>query len=93
MNARAWLALAGVLLITGGLLFVSAGTIRWTDAWWMLALYAAAGTAVMLWLAKNDPALLASRMNVKAQEGQPLWDRIVLLAARRADGIAPRRTP
>lgn len=82
MTARAWLALAGVMVVTGGLLFGSAGTIRWADAWWFLALYAATGTAVMLWLAKNDPALLASRMNVKAQEGQPFWDRMVLIAAR-----------
>jgi protein-S-isoprenylcysteine O-methyltransferase Ste14 len=82
MTARVWLALISVIVITGGLLFVSAGTIRWADAWWLLGLYAAAGVAVMQWLAKNDPALLASRMNVKAQEGQPLWDRMVLIAAR-----------
>jgi len=82
VTARVWLALAGVVVITGGLLFVSAGTIRWAEAWWFLALYGSAGTAVILWLAKNDPALLASRMNVKAQEGQPLWDRLVLQAAR-----------
>jgi protein-S-isoprenylcysteine O-methyltransferase Ste14 len=82
MNARAWLALAGVIVTTGGLLFVSAGTIRWAEAWWLLALYAVSGTAVMLWLAKNDPGLLAARMNVKAQEGQPVWDRMVLIAAR-----------
>lgn len=82
MNGRAWAALIGVMGITGGLLFTSAGTIRWAEAWWLLALYAFAGTAVMLWLAKKDPALLAARMNVKAQEGQPLWDRLVLLSAR-----------
>lgn len=82
MSARAWLALAGVMAVTGGLLFASAGTLRWAEAWWFLALYAAAGTAVLLWLAKNDPPLLAARMNVKPQEGQPLWDRLVLVAAR-----------
>ena len=42
----------------------------------------AAGIAIMEWLARKDPALLAARMNVKAQEGQPFWDRIVLIAAR-----------
>jgi len=82
MTPRAWFALAGVLVITGGLLFISAGTIWWVDAWWFLALYAAAGVAVLLWLAKHDPALLAARMDVKAQEGQPLWDRLALIAAR-----------
>jgi len=32
VTARVWLALAGVVAITGGLLFVSAGTIRWAEA-------------------------------------------------------------
>ena len=82
MTAKVWLALTGVMVITGGLLFVSAGTIRWADAWWFLGLYGVAGTAVIVWLAKHDPALLAARMNVKPQEGQPLWDRMVLQAAR-----------
>jgi protein-S-isoprenylcysteine O-methyltransferase Ste14 len=36
----------------------------------------------MRWLAKKDPALLEARMNVKDQEGQPGWDRIVMRAAR-----------
>jgi protein-S-isoprenylcysteine O-methyltransferase Ste14 len=82
VTARIWFALAGVMAITGGLLFFSAGRIYWAQAWWFLGLYAAAGTTVILWLAKKDPALLAARMNVKAQEGQPLWDRMVLIAAR-----------
>ena len=54
MTARVWLALAGVMATTGGLLFMSAGTIRWTDAWWLLVLYAAAGTAVMLLLMSSS---------------------------------------
>jgi protein-S-isoprenylcysteine O-methyltransferase Ste14 len=82
MTAKIWIALTGVLLITGGLLFGSAGTIWWADGWWMLGLYGASGVAILMWLARKDPGLLAARMNVKAQEGQPLWDRMVLLAAR-----------
>ncbi len=82
MTLRVWLALIGVIALTGAILFVSAGTIRWPDAWWLLGLYSAAGIAIMEWLARKDPALLAARMNVKPQEGQPFWDRMVLIAAR-----------
>ena len=81
MPLRAWLALAAVLAVTGFFLFVSAGTIVWAEGWWFLVLYGAAATVLMLWLAKADPALLAARMNVKAQEGQPGWDRIVIRLA------------
>jgi protein-S-isoprenylcysteine O-methyltransferase Ste14 len=82
VTARVWFALASVMVITGGLLFISAGTIRWADGWWMLGLYGVSGLAILQWLAWKDPALLAARMNVKPQEGQPLWDRMVLVAAR-----------
>jgi protein-S-isoprenylcysteine O-methyltransferase Ste14 len=82
MTPRIWAVLAGMLVFTGLLLFASAGTPYWTDGWWFLVLYAVAGLAVTLWLARNDPALLASRMNVRKQEGQPVWDRLVVYAAQ-----------
>src|SRR4051812_4174478 len=82
MSLRVWLTLIGVLALTGAILFVSAGTIWWADAWWLLGLYSAAGIAIMEWMARKDPGLLAARMNVKPQEGQPVWDRMMLIAAR-----------
>lgn len=82
MTARIWAVLTGMFLLTGFLLFASAGTLYWADGWWFLVLYIAAGLAVTLWLARNDPALLAARMNVRKQEGQPAWDRLVVHAAQ-----------
>jgi protein-S-isoprenylcysteine O-methyltransferase Ste14 len=82
MTLRVWAVLVGMFLLTGFLLFASAGTLYWADGWWFLVLYIAAGLAVTLWLARNDPALLAARMNVRNQEGQPAWDRLVVHAAQ-----------
>jgi protein-S-isoprenylcysteine O-methyltransferase Ste14 len=63
------------------LLFWPAGTWRWPQAWWFLAIFAA-GTAffgAFLW--RRDPALLASRLSGPVQKGQPLWDKLFLGAA------------
>jgi protein-S-isoprenylcysteine O-methyltransferase Ste14 len=68
--------------VTGLLLFAAAGTIFWRDGWWYLGLFILSGTAVTLWLARNDPALLEARMNVSKQKGQPVWDQIVVRAAQ-----------
>jgi len=82
MTPRVWAVVFGMFLLTGFLLFASAGTFYWVDGWWFLVLYIAAGLAVTLWLARNDPALLRSRMDIRKQEGQPAWDRLVVHAAQ-----------
>ena len=82
MTPRAWAAFFGVIVLTGFLLFASAGTFEWADGWWFLVLYTVGGLAVTVWLARNDPALLAARMDVRKQEGQPAWDRVVVYAAQ-----------
>lgn len=63
-----------------GLLFGAAGTIYWPAAWVYLVLFFAAVAWVTARLARHDPALLAERMKSPIQKGQPLWDRIFLLA-------------
>jgi protein-S-isoprenylcysteine O-methyltransferase Ste14 len=82
VTARIWGVLVGMFLLTAFLLFASAGTLYWPDGWWFLVLYIVAGLAVTLWLARNDPALLAARMNIRKQEGQPAWDRLVVHSAQ-----------
>jgi protein-S-isoprenylcysteine O-methyltransferase Ste14 len=44
-------------------LFVSAGTLRYWQAWLYLAVYFAASIAITVYLMKRDPALLARRMS------------------------------
>src|ERR1700744_604700 len=63
----------------GALLFASAGTLHWPEAWAFLAISATLGPAAGIWLAKTDPALLAERMRLTAREGQPAADKKFML--------------
>jgi hypothetical protein len=65
--------------ITGALLFVSAGTVRWPQAWIYLAEIGGLGLLSGFAIGKRDPALLRERMAAPIQQGQKSWDRIVIL--------------
>src|SRR5499426_4333227 len=70
LNARAWLAhafLAGVLC---ALLFGTAGTLRYGQAWIYVAIFLGASALTTLYLMKRDPALLARRMR-----GGPMFEK------------------
>jgi protein-S-isoprenylcysteine O-methyltransferase Ste14 len=67
--------------IMGALLFGPAGTWRWPQAWWFLAIFAAGTVVLSAFLMMRDPALLDSRLGGPVQKGQPLWDRLFLIAA------------
>lgn len=69
-----WAAIFAVILLG------AAGRIDWVQGWILLALFWLPGLGFTFVLAKLDPALLAERMKPPVQEGQPLWDRIFMLA-------------
>jgi protein-S-isoprenylcysteine O-methyltransferase Ste14 len=57
-------AIAGLIhlvVVLGVFVFVPAGTLRFTEGWIVLALFAGSSLAITLYLAKNDPALLERR--------------------------------
>jgi protein-S-isoprenylcysteine O-methyltransferase Ste14 len=58
---RATLGLLNLVVVLGVAIFGSAGTLRFPEAWVFLSLFAACSLAVTLYLARNDPALLARR--------------------------------
>ena len=62
LNAQAWLSLVGLAVVMGLLLFISAGTIHYWQAWVYLAIFMGASLLTTLYLMKNDPALLKRRM-------------------------------
>ncbi|RAR49496.1 protein-S-isoprenylcysteine O-methyltransferase Ste14 [Paraburkholderia unamae] len=68
-----WFGLMGVLL------FGSAGTLAWTAAWLWLLEWAACGVSIGMWLAREDPGLLAERLAPIAQREQQPWDRVFML--------------
>ena len=65
MNALPIKAFAGLLILflaVSALLFLTAGTFDYWQAWTFLAVYFAASLAITLWLMKKDPDLLQRRM-------------------------------
>src|SRR5215475_8946927 len=70
LNARAWLALIIVLAVTCALLFGTAGTLQYWQAWIYVAIFGGAAALTTLYLMKNDPALLARRMR-----GGPMFEK------------------
>ncbi len=57
-------------------IFVPAGTLRWTEAWLFIILYAAAVTAAVFWMKKNAPGLLKERQ--KRKKDSKRWDRVFM---------------
>jgi protein-S-isoprenylcysteine O-methyltransferase Ste14 len=66
------------LFVMAVLLFASAGTIAWPEAWLFLAMVGGIGVTAGLWFARHDPGLLMQRLAFPFQRGQPMWDKIIL---------------
>ena len=70
LRARAWLALAIVAGVMCALLFGTAGTIHYWQAWIYLSIFVGASTLTTLDLMRRDPGLLARRMR-----GGPMFEK------------------
>ncbi len=66
------------LAVTGAILFVSAGTARWPQAWIYLAELGGLGLMSGLAISERDPALLRERMAAPIQKDQKSWDKILI---------------
>jgi protein-S-isoprenylcysteine O-methyltransferase Ste14 len=62
LEKQAAAGLGFLLVVMGAALFVTAGTIDYWQAWLFLAVFAISTSAITLYLAKRDPALLARRV-------------------------------
>ncbi|MBO0710835.1 MAG: isoprenylcysteine carboxylmethyltransferase family protein [Acetobacteraceae bacterium] len=62
------------------ILFGSAGTLAWPQAWVFLALFIALSTALGLWLRRTDPELFEERMKSPVSADQRPRDRVIVLA-------------
>jgi protein-S-isoprenylcysteine O-methyltransferase Ste14 len=63
LHGKAFVGLAILFLVMAALLFVSAGTLHYWQAWTYLAVYFGASIAITLYLMQKDPELLARRMS------------------------------
>ena len=76
---KALLEVLAEFAVFAALLFVSAGTLLWPAGWVFLAIFFGFALAIVLWLAREDPELLAERMSSPVQRGQPLWDKVFVV--------------
>src|SRR5215212_8872365 len=77
---KALLEVLAEFAVFAALLFVSAGTLLWPAGWAFIAIFFSFVVAIVLWLARKEPELLAERMSSPMQRGQPLWDKVFVVA-------------
>jgi protein-S-isoprenylcysteine O-methyltransferase Ste14 len=70
--------LAISFVIISAVLFGSAGTLNWPEAWLYIILQFSFSAAIAAWLKKNNPDLLKERMTFLKQSAQG-WDKAITL--------------
>lgn len=78
LRTKLFLEIAISFAVMGALLFGAAGTLAWTNAWLWLVEWSACGVWIGLWLARENPGLLAERLKPIVQREQQPWDRVFL---------------
>jgi protein-S-isoprenylcysteine O-methyltransferase Ste14 len=82
LKSQAFLGLGALMVVIGGLVFVTAGTLRYVEAWVFLAIFFGASLAVTLYLMGRDPKLLERRVKAgPVAEQRPKQRMIQLLAS------------
>ncbi|MGE5646885.1 MAG: methyltransferase family protein [Acidobacteriota bacterium] len=82
LNAKTWLGFFFLALAMGLLLFATAGTLRYWQAWVYLAVFFGASLLITLYLMRNDPALLGRRLRGgPTAERRPAQQVIMSLAS------------
>jgi protein-S-isoprenylcysteine O-methyltransferase Ste14 len=78
MARRLIVSTAGLIAVMAVFLLVPAGKLDWPAAWGFLAEIGVLSLAIGLWLARNDPALLAERLGSPFQRAQKTWDKVFM---------------
>jgi protein-S-isoprenylcysteine O-methyltransferase Ste14 len=82
LNLKAVASLLILFVVLAGLIFASAGTLRYWQGWTFLLVYFAASLAITLDLIWRDPALLARRMSGGPwAEKEPAQRRIMAITS------------
>ena len=61
------------------LFFAPAGTFDWPEAWILIIFYLLTTGGMLLWLKKNDPALLKERAEASKKKDVKAWDKWIIL--------------
>jgi protein-S-isoprenylcysteine O-methyltransferase Ste14 len=81
LTTKAWLGLVFLAIAMGLLLFLTAGTVHYRQAWAYLAVYFGASLFITLYLMKKDPALLKRRLSGGPTEEKETAQKIIMLFA------------
>ena len=81
LNTRAWLGLCFLAFVMGLLLFLTAGTVRYWQAWGYLVIFFGASILITLYLMNNDPALLNRRLSAGPTAEKGKTQRIIMFIA------------
>jgi protein-S-isoprenylcysteine O-methyltransferase Ste14 len=79
LNSKAWLALSVLAVAMGFLLFVSAGTVHYWQAWVYLSIFMGASALTTVYLMRWDPALLKRRMSGGPMAEKRRTQRFIML--------------
>ena len=79
LAAKAWFALVVLAVMMGLLIFVSAGSVHYWQAWLYLSIFTGASVLTTLYLLKKDPALLKRRMSGGPTAEKRTTQRIIML--------------
>jgi protein-S-isoprenylcysteine O-methyltransferase Ste14 len=79
LNTKAWVGLIFLIVVMGLILFFSAGTILYWQAWWYLAVSFGASLLITLYLSRYDPALLARRVSAGPTAEKEKPQKIIVL--------------
>jgi protein-S-isoprenylcysteine O-methyltransferase Ste14 len=81
LNMKAFLGLIFLAVAMGLLLFVSAGTVQYWEAWVYLGVFCGASLLITLYLMRNDPALLRRRLRGGPTAEKEKTQKIIMLLA------------
>jgi protein-S-isoprenylcysteine O-methyltransferase Ste14 len=82
LNKKAWVGLGQLLIVLLALIFVPVWTLKYWQAWLLLACFAAPVVAITAYLMKNDPKLLERRVTAgPGAEKRTLQNVIQAIAA------------
>jgi protein-S-isoprenylcysteine O-methyltransferase Ste14 len=81
LNIKAFGGLLYLFIVVSASLFLAAWTLDYWQAWVFLAVFFVSVTVIFIYLAKNDPNLLARRLNTVEQEkGQKIIQFMIQLS-------------
>ncbi|PSH03623.1 MAG: hypothetical protein CXZ00_11245 [Acidobacteria bacterium] len=79
LNLQAWFGLLSLALVMSLVLFITAGTIQYWQAWGYLAVFFGSSSLITIYLMKKDPALLKRRLRGGPAAEKEKTQKVIML--------------